>query len=143
MKIIVSLFCFSLIASLFYTVEPLRPVSNNNYRTLAKNQDLLKYQILKASRENPYFLKSLKAIKHYRGHAHLDKSIKTYTEKVLKSIESKDIKKQLQIAIDSRPVENFIKFQKQLDKISDKNQNVNRKISSIKMDRFDVLGNKL
>lgn len=143
MKIIVSLLCFSLNASLFYTVEPLKPVSNSNYRTFAKNQDFLKHQILKASKNNPYFLKSLKTIKHYRGHAHLDKSIKSYTDKVLKSIASKEIKEQLKLTINQRPVENFIKFQKQLDKISDQNKDINRKISSIKMDRFDVLGNKL
>ena len=73
MKIIVSLICFSLIASLFYSVEQLKPITSNNYRGLAKNQDLLKYQIIKAATDNPYFLKSLKAVKHYRGHAHLDK----------------------------------------------------------------------
>lgn len=143
MKIIVSLICFSLIASLFYSVEQLKPITSNNYRGLAKNQDLLKYQIIKAGTDNPYFLKSLKAVKYYRGHAHLDKSIMIYTDKVLESIKSKEIKKQLKITINKKPVENFIKFQSQLDKVIKKNQEVNRNISSIKMDRFDVLGNKL
>jgi hypothetical protein len=143
MRALVSILCFCLIASLFYSVEPLRPVHDNRSRELASNHDDIKSQVIKTSKQNPYFLSSLKAIKYYRGHAHLDKSIKHYTVQVLKSVKSNELKEQLKKVMGKSPVENFLSFNNLLEKRSAKDKALAQQISSIKMPRFDVLGNQL